>query len=331
VTIATAVSHYPRVGDAPGQQRLRQTIARADRGEATPDDVRAAADEMTRAALAEQEAAGLDLVTDGQVRWPDPITYVVGGLDGFEAGGLLRWFDSNTYYRQPRAAGEVRWSRPILVDDLAFATRHASRPVKAVVTGPYTLAALSDPADRDPAQLTVELAAALNQELRALAAAAPSWIQVDEPAIAYAPSVRYPRRFELFREAMERLVDGVPGRVSLAIYHGSAADVPGLFELPFSLLALDFVQGEANWELLDRWPAGLGLGLGVVDARNVRMETEEDVARAIVRAREAMGGQTGGAELHVSPSCGLEFLPRDAARRKLELLGRVVHGAGVGA
>lgn len=320
---ATTVSHYPRVGDEPGEQLLRRTIARADRGEASAEDVRAAEDETTRAALAEQEAAGLDLVTDGQVRWPDPITYVVRGLEGFTSAGLLRWFDSNTYYRQPRAVGEVRWTHPILLDDLEFATRHASRPVKAVVTGPYTLGALSDPGARGVERVTLELADALNEELRALAAVSPAWIQIDEPAIARNPGVRYPRRFDLFREAVHRLVDGVRAPLGLAIYHGSAADVPDLFGLPFSLLALDFVQGADNHALLDGWPSGLGLGLGIVDARNVRMEDAAELAATVRRARAA----TGVSELHVHPSCGLEFLPRESARRKLSVLARAVRAA----
>lgn len=318
MVIATAVSHYPRVGDEPGQQRLRQAIARADRAEVGRDAVERAADEMTIAAIEEQEQAGLDLVTDGQVRWQDPVTYLARGLEGFVITGLLRWFESNTYYRQPLARGEVRWTRPILVDDLLFAQRHAQRPVKAVVTGPYTLATLSDPGERGHRRLTLELAAALNQELRALAAAEPAWIQVDEPAIARNASVHYRRDFDLFQEAMRVLTDGVSTALSLYIYHGDAADVPGLFDLPFALFGLDFVQGDAGWRLLDSWPQGKNLGLGIVDARNVRMENEQELAATIARARRAVGD---GA-LHVSPSCGLEFLPRGIARRKLELLAR---------
>jgi 5-methyltetrahydropteroyltriglutamate--homocysteine methyltransferase len=312
---ATAVSHYPKVGDQPGLQLLRQTIARVDRDQEEPDAIGRAEATMTIAAIEEQEAAGLDLVTDGQVRWQDPITYLARRLDGFAITGLVRWFETNTYYRQPLASGEVAWRGPILVDDLAFAQQHASRPVKAVLTGPYTIATLSDPGGRGHRELTLALARALNQELRALAARHPSWIQVDEPAISRNPSVRYPRDPDLFQEAMRILVDGVPGRLSLYVYHGDLADAPGLLELPFALVGLDFVQGEANWRLLDRWPAGKGLGLGLVDARNVRMEDPRELASAIASARQAIGS----GEIHVSPSCGLEFLPREVARRKLEL------------
>jgi 5-methyltetrahydropteroyltriglutamate--homocysteine methyltransferase len=325
--IATAVSHYPKLGDGPGQQRLRLAIAKVDRGEAAPSEIDEAARSMTVAAIEDQERAGLDLVTDGQIRWQDPITYLATRLQGLEIGGLLRWFESNTYFRQPRAdAGvDLAWTAPILLDDLRFAKKHAARPVKAVVTGPYTIGTLSDWADRGHHRLVLDLAQALNQELKSLAEAGPEWIQIDEPAIVNNASVRYPRDFVLFREAMAALTEGVDVPLSLYTYHGDAADVPGLFELPFQLLGFDFVQGPGNWRLLEGWPRGKALGLGIVDARNVRMEDASRITEQVNRA----AGATGETLLHVSPSCGLEFLPRETARRKLELVARATHAQGV--
>ncbi|MFZ0215859.1 MAG: hypothetical protein WAM30_07930 [Candidatus Dormiibacterota bacterium] len=314
---ATAVSHYPKVGDGPGEQRLRQTLNRLDRGQATPADVRDAEDEATIAAITEQETAGLDLVTDGQIRWQDPITRLARGLQGFTIGGLVRWFETNTYYRQPVAVGAIRWEEPILLSDLRFAQQHATRPVKAVITGPYTLATLSDTEARGHRVVTLEAARALNQELRALAGAGPAWLQIDEPAITANPSVRYPRDLGLFREAMAALTDGVPGPLALRLYHGSAEDLGDLLGSPFQLIGLDLVQGARSWALLDGWPAGVGLDLGIVDARNVHPERAESLAEAVRRGRAAVGSE---GVLHVSPSCGLEFLPRDAARRKLSLV-----------
>jgi 5-methyltetrahydropteroyltriglutamate--homocysteine methyltransferase len=325
--IATAVSHYPKLGDAPGQQRLRQAIARVDRGQADAAEIDEAAREMTLAAIHDQESAGLDLVTDGQIRWQDPITYLAGRLQGLEIGGLLRWFETNTYFRQPHADGgvAVAWEAPILVEDFEFARRHASRPVKAVLTGPYTIGTLSEWGERGHHRLVLDLARALNRELKALEAARPEWIQVDEPAIANNPSVRYPRDFGLFAEAMDVLADGVDAPLSLYTYHGDAADVPGLLELPFQLFGFDFLQGPANWDLLEGWPRGKGLGFGIVDARNVRMEDVSQLVEQIGRAAAV----TGESPLHVSPSCGLEFLPRETARRKLELVARATHAQGV--
>jgi 5-methyltetrahydropteroyltriglutamate--homocysteine methyltransferase len=324
--IATAVSHYPKVGDGPGQQRLRQAIARLDRGELDERGVAEVADEVTAGVIAEQEAAGLDLVTDGQVRWQDPLTYITSRLEGFETTGLLRWFESNTYFRQPVATGPIRWKGPILVDDYRFAKSKARKPVKPVLTGPYTIAKLSHSRTHSAhGELALDVARALNDELKALAAEKPEWIQVDEPAIVNNPSVRYERDFGVFKEAMSVLTDGVEARLSLYCYHGDVADLPDLLALPFQLFGLDMVQGSANWRLVESWPAGKGLGLGIVDARNVRLESERNLAQAIERAARAAGAEN----LHVSPSCGLEFLPHDSARAKLELLARVVHSQEV--
>lgn len=326
--LAAAVSHYPKVGEGRGRQRLRQAINRLDRGEIGRAEVDAVAAEVTVEALREQAEAGLDLVTDGQIRWQDPITYVARGLEGFEIGGLLRWFESNTYFRQPLAVGPIRWTRPMLVDDYRFAREHSERPVKAVVTGPYTIATLSHTRHhRSHAEFVREVAVALNQELRALAAESPPWVQIDEPAIANNPSVRYPRDFDAFREAMTVLTDGVEARLSLYVYHGSAEDVPGLLELPFDLFGFDLVQGAASWSLLGSWPRGRGFGAGVLDARNVRLESAEQLAEQLGRAAAAAGPEA----VQVSPSCGLEFLPHDVALAKLRLAAEAAHAIQVGA
>ena len=315
--IATSVSHYPKVGNGSGQQALRQAIARFDRGENGRSELSAVADAVTVEAIREQEAAGLDLVTDGQIRWQDPLTYICSRLEGFEIAGLLRWFESNTYYRQPVAVAPIRWERPVLVEDLRFARAHAERPVKAVVTGPYTIATLSETRlEGGRGRLALEVAAALNQELRALAAESPVRIQVDEPAITANRSVGYPRDMGLFAEAMAALVEGVDAPLSLYLYHGSAEDIPGLLEMPFDLFGLDLVQGAAGWRLLEEWPRGKGVGLGIVDARNVRMEDPAALAAMIARGVAAAGEE----RVHVSPSCGLEFLPRETAFAKLRLV-----------
>src|SRR5579871_1469701 len=245
--LATSVSHYPKVGDAPGQQRLRQAISRLDKGEIDRPELDQVASEVTIQALREQAEAGLDLVTDGQIRWQDPLTYIARGLDGFEITGLLRWFESNTYYRQPVATKAISWTKPILVDDYRFAKENSQRPVKAVVTGPYTLATLSHTRQHSShREFVLDVARALNQELKALAAESPAWIQVDEPAIANNRSVQYERDFAVFTEAMHTLTDGVSAPLSLYVYHGSADDVPGLLELPFQLFGFDLVQGAAS-------------------------------------------------------------------------------------
>jgi len=100
---ATVVGSYPRVSDSPEGQRLRRAIARWERQEISREGLRAVQVDVLREVVREQAAAGLDLVTDGQVTWYDPLSHFAAKLDGFEVGALERYFDTNTYYRQPKA------------------------------------------------------------------------------------------------------------------------------------------------------------------------------------------------------------------------------------
>ena len=141
--ITTVVGSYPKVPNKPRPARLRNAINKLDRGAITREELAQVADEVTIEVLQEQADAGLDLITDGQIRWEDEQTYIARGLEGVSINGLIRWFDSNMYYRQPVIEGDLAWREPITARDYKFAVEHSSKPVKAVLTGPYTLARLS--------------------------------------------------------------------------------------------------------------------------------------------------------------------------------------------
>src|SRR3989304_9912273 len=108
----TVAGSSPKIPPRPRPARLRQAIARLDRGEITPEERAQVQGEVTIEVIREQLEAGLDRVADGQVRWDDDQTYVARGLEGFEIGGLVRYFDTNTYYRQPTVSGPVGWRQP---------------------------------------------------------------------------------------------------------------------------------------------------------------------------------------------------------------------------
>lgn len=313
----TVVGSYPKIPDPPAPGRWRTSVEKLQRGEIAAEDLRRVEDEVTAEVLAEINGAGIDLVTDGQIRWEDGQTYFARGLDGFSLNGLQRYFDTNVYYRQPIAVGETTWRGPICAADYTFATAHSQRPVKPVVTGPFTLAVLSrDDFYGNQDQFVMALAAALNKELVALAAAGAAVIQVDEPGL-----LTHRDRFPLFRRAMEVLWDGVRSQRALYTYFGDVAGVyPAILDLPVDIIGLDFVAGTRNWDLLSRASFTKHLGLGIVDARNTRMETPEAVADACRRATELVPAD----RLRVGPSAGLEFLPRKVARRKLEVLAEGV-------
>ncbi|MBI4161464.1 MAG: methylcobamide--CoM methyltransferase, partial [Acidobacteria bacterium] len=300
----TVVGNYPRIGDRPEQQKLRQALARRDREEIGEEGVRQVEDEVTREVIGEQCRSGVDLVTDGQVRWQDPQTYIAGRLGGIRITGLIRFLDTNTYFRQPEIEGPVRWLGPITVRDYRFAVEHSDRPVKAVLTGPFTLAMLSrDRHYRDPERLTLDFARALAEETAALEAAGAEWIQIDEPAILW-----WPDRFDVLERGIVLLAEARrKARLALYTYFRGPGRILGrLGELPVDLLGVDLAEGRGDLAALEQSPPRKRLALGILDGRNTKLEDEGETADLVRRLWRA----SGSGELFVNPSSGLEFLPR---------------------
>ncbi len=306
--ITTVVGNYPKVPSLGGGPNLRRALSQFDEGRIAAEELGRVVAEATRDAIQEQVDAGIDIVTDGHIRWEDGQTYFARHLAGFHVNGLLRYFDSNTYFRQPVVEGPIGWTGPISVRDYEYAAGASSRPVKAVVTGPYTLAALSH-ADRPRAEVALELARALRQEILALQQAGCPLIQVDEPA-----ALRARDEAPLVKQTLRELTSGVTAKLALYTYFGDVKGLaPDLFDLPFQVFGLDFVSGPANFDLLEGFPAGKELGAGLLDARNTKMESMEEIVSALRRISRFVPLD----RVHLNPSCGLEFLPRANAHQKL--------------
>lgn len=319
--LITGLGSYPRVGDTPELQSLRRAIHRLDRSEIDRDDLNAVADDVTAQVIREQVQAGLDWVTDGCIRWEDMVSHVANKLPNVHRGGLLRYFDTNTYVRQPIVTGTVGWEQPVTAAEAAFAVGESQKPVKAVVTGPYTVAKYCDNQHYGNFEdLVMDLARALNQEVKAVVAAGPSCVQIDEPSI-----LQSPEDWPLFTRAIETLMDGVPGTVALATYFGDAVPlVERLLALPFNIVYFDCSYAPGVLDVLRQGTHGKHIGISVVDARNTKLESLDDVRGNVEMALDIVPVSN----LHLTPSCGLEFLPRQRALQKLE---RLVQGAAVAA
>ncbi len=126
---STVVGSYPKPPNEGQPFALRKTLHAVQKGDATEDDVRRVQEDLAREVIAEQEAAGIDVITDGHVRWDDILTPFARNMAGFEIGGLLRWFDNNVYYRRPICTGPLEWRGPSSVEAFRFAQSVASRPV----------------------------------------------------------------------------------------------------------------------------------------------------------------------------------------------------------
>ena len=314
----TVVGSYPKPPDEGRPFTLRKTLHALEKGEADEADLRTAQDHLVREVIAEQEEAGIELVTDGLVRWEDIVTPFARTLDGFTIGGLLRWFDNNVYYRRPICVGPVEWRRPASVDAFRFAQSVARGPVKAVIPGPVTFARLSvDEHYGDHSRFTMAVAEALGREAAALQDAGARFIQIDEPSLLDAPE-----DLELARRSLGVITDGLTGlETTLATYFGDAKRLGAeIFSLPVSRFGFDLVSGADNLEIVRSAPPDTLFQAGLVDARNTKLEDLGDLAQAI----EELAGIVGPQRLAVSPSAGLEFLPREKARLKLRRLGEAV-------
>lgn len=334
---------YPRIGDSPEFQTLRRTIAGLDRGDRTTADLLDIQNEVTRQVIAEQVKAGLDLVTDGLIRWYDPISHLAGKLDNIEIKGLVRFFDTNTYFRQPVFVGAPVKRGHLVAGEYSFARNalgHLPTPqgkagklgIKPVLTGPYTLAkfSLAKNSGHGPsgsfsslearAQAYAEI---LASELEALSKAGAELIQLDEPA-----AIKYPQDWEIFEAALAPLVHArdtiiTSGReFELALYvyfHDCAPIYEKLLALPVDIVGLDFTYSPKLVDIVASKGSPRALGLGLVDGRNTRLEDPAQIARRIERMLPKIKNERA----FLGPSCGLEYLPRDRAFAKLEFLSKV--------
>jgi 5-methyltetrahydropteroyltriglutamate--homocysteine methyltransferase len=312
-------SSYPRVGASREQQRLRRAYAQRERKEISSADFDRVQDSVVAEVIHEQAQAGCELLTDGQIRWYDPISHLAGKLKSVEIDGLLRYFDTNFYFRQPVIRGKLERNDPLVVGEFRYARSVSPRPVKPVLTGPYTLAACAirqAPLYRKLEALVLDFSAALAQEVSALAAAGAQIIQIEEPAI-----LRHPQDLPLLRKGLihlNRATDGA--RLALYTYFGDATSLYEAFQkLPVDILGFDLTYAPGLAAKIARLGSDKILGLGLIDGRNTRMETPQQICPALEKVLPRLEGGVA----YLNPSCGLEYLPRDKAMAKLILMREV--------
>ena len=315
--ITTVVGNFPKVAESGFGTELIGAINRWQKKELTDEALEQVYQRTTRAVIAEQEQAGLDLLTDGQIRWEDLVTPVAKRVDGFEINGLERFFDNNVYYRKPILHRTPVRKQPIILSEFLFAKRCTAKPLKVVLPGPYTMVALSE--DRHYRAITPflrRMAEILNEEARALAQAGASLIQFDEPALGFgSPPLKQ------VTEAINIATQGLRAKTALYTYFGSLnGALEALQRCRVDVIGVDVVSDPKAIGAVKRLKWTKELALGCVDARNTKLESVTElhalfhvIRRTIPRDR-----------LTVNPNCGLEFLPYAQARAKLHRLVEAV-------
>jgi 5-methyltetrahydropteroyltriglutamate--homocysteine methyltransferase len=279
-----------------------------------------AQDDATRLAVADMERAGVDIVTDGEMRresYSNRFATALEGVDLDEPGVALdRTGHPNPV---PRVVGPIRRTRPVEVRDVEFLRSITDRRIKITVPGPFTMTqqAQNDHYP-DERSLALAYAEAVNEELRDLKAAGADVVQIDEPSLQARPE---PAR-EYAVEAIDRALDGIEGDTVLHtcfgyahIVHDRLPGYPFLRELDdcaATHVSLEAAQPDLGPEVLRELPSKT-IVLGVLDLGSDEAETPEAVAARIRRALTVVEPD----RLVVAPDCGMKYLSRDLAFRKL--------------
>ncbi|HTW75240.1 MAG TPA: hypothetical protein VMD56_10025 [Steroidobacteraceae bacterium] len=280
-----------------------------------------AQDDATLAAIQAQEQAGLDIITDGEIRRESYSNRFATALEGVSLdppGTALG--RSGKPIPVPRVVGPIRRGRPVAVADLQFLRRHTRRRVKMTVPGPFTLAqqAQIDHYGGSRALAAMDYAAAVNAEIHDLFAAGADIVQLDEPYLAARPEEA--RGFGL--AALERALEGVTGTTAVHVCFGYAAIVherpsaysflPELAACACRQISIETAQARLDCSVLAAL-RGKQIILGVLDLSSMQIESPQDVAARIRRALPYVDA----ANIIVAPDCGMKYLPREIAFGKL--------------
>jgi 5-methyltetrahydropteroyltriglutamate--homocysteine methyltransferase len=323
----TVIGAYPKIGDGLDAQELRRALHKRDRDEIGDADLSKVFDEVTRGAIGEIEAAGVDLTNDGQIRWDDLLSPFARAWSGVEPGPLERFYDNNTYFRQPVIDGRIETDGRSLVRDYKFAKGIAKAELKAAIPGPLTFATLAarDDQYRSLEERVLAVADATAKEIAGLKAAGASMIDIEDPAV-----VASPKHIELAREAYRRLADAEVALSLETFFFAADAVLESLASFPLASVGIDVRSRDTTaYDRLDAFRTQ-NVVLGVVDARNTRLETAEEVARYAERALKLVPPE----RLVLATTTSLEYLPRDVARAKLAALvegARLASGEAAGA
>ncbi|MGR7024352.1 uroporphyrinogen decarboxylase family protein [Geodermatophilus sp. URMC 62] len=288
-----------------------------------PELLEEAQDDATLLVLRAQEAAGLDVVGDGEQRRESYSNHFATALEGVDVdtpGTVVN--RSGKPIPVPRVVGEIRRRGPIQARDVRFLRAHTDRAVKITLPGPFTMAQqAADEHYGDDRALALAYADVVREEVADLFAAGADVVQIDEPWLQARPEVA--RRYGA--EAVTRAVEGAPGPVHLHLCFGYAAMVaerpegysflPELADTPVDTVSVETAQSHLDPASL-RPLRGKGIALGVLDLSTPEVETPEVVADRVRRALD----DVDVTRLVLSSDCGLKYLPRASAEGKMRAL-----------
>jgi 5-methyltetrahydropteroyltriglutamate--homocysteine methyltransferase len=283
----------------------------------------AAQNDATLLAIRAQEEAGLDIITDGEIRRESYSNRFATALEGVDIDNPGTALDRSGHPNPvPRIVGRIRRRHPVEVGDVKFLRANTAKPIKMTVPGPFTM---SQQAQNDfypsAQEAAMDYAAAVNAEIRDLFAAGADIVQVDEPYMQARPE----KAREYGLAALNRALDGITGTTAVHICFGYAAVIhvrPSGYSFLGELagctckqVSIETAQSNLDCAALEQLP-GKKILLGVIDLNDMTIETPEAVAARIRRALPYVKAE----DVIVAPDCGMKYLPREVAFGKLKAM-----------
>jgi 5-methyltetrahydropteroyltriglutamate--homocysteine methyltransferase len=282
-----------------------------------------AQDDATLVAIRDLERAGVDIITDGEIRresYSNRFATALEGVDINQPGQIIGSSGRSTPV--PRVVGPIRRVRPVQVRDVQFLREHTDRLIKATVPGPFTMAQQAQNdyyPDRE--RLAMDYATCVNEEVKALFAAGADVVQLDEPWLRTNPEEARAYAVTVINKALE----GVDGTTALHLCFGYAAMVQGkpnryafLTELEDSVvqqISIEAAQPNLDLSVLKEFSSKTII-LGVLNLSDMRIESPESIA---AKLREALR-YVPAERLMIAPDCGMKYLPRAVAYQKLRAM-----------
>ena len=294
-----------------------------------PEWLEQAQNDATLLAIRDQEAAGLDIVTDGEMRRESYSNRFATALDGVDIDNPGSALDRSGHPNPvPRVVGPIRRRHAVEVEDVKFLRANTKRQIKITVPGAFTMAQQAqDDYYKDEVALAMDYAAAVNAEIKDLFAAGADVVQIDEPYMQARPEKA--KRFGA--QVVNRALEGVKGTTALHICFGYAAIIherpsgysflPELEHTAVQQISIETAQSKLDCKVLERLPSK-SIMLGVLDLSDPAIETAEIVAARIRRALPHIDAR----RIIVAPDCGLKYLRRDVAFGKMRAM---VEGAAM--
>jgi 5-methyltetrahydropteroyltriglutamate--homocysteine methyltransferase len=293
------------------------------------ENLELAQDDATLLAIRAQELAGLDIITDGEMRRESYSNRFATALEGVDLDNPGTALDRSGHPNPvPRVTGKIRRRHAVEVRDVKFLRANTDRMIKITVPGPFTMSQQAqNDFYKDEAEMAMDYAAAVNEEIRDLFEAGADVVQIDEPYMQARPDKA--RKYGL--DALNRALDGVKGTTAVHICFGYAhviherpAGYNFLPELEHShahQISIETAQSNLDTSVLEKLPSKTIL-LGVLNLADMTVETPELVAERIRRALPHVPAD----RIIVAPDCGLKYLPREVADGKMRAM---VEGAAI--